>query len=106
LLTAVLLKGVLEVVVLAKNRVKVRFKAAETPGGKVVAGVLLWLVLFGSKFVVLEVINLVFGASVSLGGFFSVTALIVVLMAARGAVRKLLQTSREEAEPHREGMPP
>ena len=72
----------------------------------VVAGVLLWLVLFGSKFVVLEVINLVFGASVSLGGFFSVTALIVVLMAARGAVRRLLQTPQEAAEPRREGTPP
>ena len=93
LLTAILLKGVLEVVVAAKKRVAARFRAAETPGGKVVAGVLLWLVLFGSKFVVLEVINLGFGSSVSLGGFFSVTALIVVLMAARGAVRRLLQTT-------------
>ena len=99
LLTALLLKGVLEIVVATKKRVAARFRAAETPGGKVVAGVLLWLVLFGSKFVVLEVINLVFGASVSLGGFFSVTALIVVLMAARGAVRRLLKTNQEEAEP-------
>jgi hypothetical protein len=83
LLTAILLKGVLEIVVAAKKRVAARFRAAETAGGKVVAGVLLWLVLFGSKFVVLEVINVVFGSSVSLGGFFSVTALIVVLMAAK-----------------------
>ena len=90
LLTAVLLKVVLEVVVLAKNRVKARFKAATTPFGKVVAGFLLWLVLFGSKFLVLGAIDLVFGSSVSLGGFFSVTALILVLMAARAAVRRLL----------------
>ena len=90
LLTAVLLKGVLEVVVLAKNRAKARFKAATTPLGKVVAGFLLWLVLFGSKFVVLEAVHLVFGANVRLGGFFSVTALILVLMVARAAVRRLL----------------
>ena len=91
LLTAVLLKVVLEVVVAAKNRVKARFRAATTPWGKVVAAVLLWLVLFGSKFVVLEAVDLVFGSSVSLGGFFSVTALILVLMVARAAVRRLLQ---------------
>jgi hypothetical protein len=54
LLTAVLLKGVLEIVVAAKNRVKARFRQASTPIGKVVAAVLLWVVLFGSKFLVLE----------------------------------------------------
>ena len=41
LLTAVLLKGVLEIVVAAKNRVKARFRQASTPMGKVVAAVLL-----------------------------------------------------------------
>jgi len=97
LLTAVLLKVVLEVVVLAKNRVRARFRAATTPFGKVVAGFLLWLVLFGSKFVVLEAIDLVFGSSVSLGGFFSVTALILVLMLARVAVRRLLVVSGHAA---------
>ena len=52
LLTAVLLKGVLEVVVAAKNRVKARFRAASTLSGKVIAAVMLWVVLFGSKFLV------------------------------------------------------
>jgi hypothetical protein len=42
-----------------KNRVKIRFKEASTPGGEVVAGLMLWAVLFGSKFVVLEVVGLV-----------------------------------------------
>ena len=74
-----------------------RFTAATTPFGKVVAGFLLWLVLFGSKFVVLEAIDLVFGSSVSLGGFFSVTALILVLMLARAAVRRLLRVSGHAA---------
>lgn len=90
LLTAILLKGVLEVVVAAKNRVKARFRSAATPWGKVLAAVMLWLVLFGSKFVVLEAVRLVFGTGVSLGGFFSVTLLILVLMVARAAVRRLL----------------
>lgn len=42
LLTAVLLEGVPEIVVAAKNRVKERFREATTPVGKVVAAVLLW----------------------------------------------------------------
>ncbi|QXT62475.1 hypothetical protein [Tessaracoccus palaemonis] len=90
LLAAVLLKGVLEVVVLAKNRVKTRFKSAQTVAGKVGAGLLLWAVLFGSKFVVLELMALVFAGRVVLGGFFAVTGLILVLMAARAGVRRLL----------------
>jgi hypothetical protein len=98
LLTAVLLKGVLEIVVAAKNRVKARFRQASTPVGKLVAAVLLWVVLFGSKFLVLEVVDLVFGDRVSLGGFFSVTGPILALLVSRAAVRRLLQRPRPRAE--------
>lgn len=91
LLTAVLMKGVLEIVVLAKNRVKAWFREAATPSGKVVAAVMLWGVLFGSKFLVLELVDLVFGSRVSLGGFFSVTLLILTLLLSRAAVRRLLE---------------
>ena len=83
LLTAVLLKGVLEIVVAGKNRVKARFHG-RTPGGKAVAAVMFWAVLVGSKFLVLEVVAFVFGDRVSLGGFFSVTALILVLLLSQG----------------------
>jgi len=97
LLTAVLLKGVLEVVVAAKNWAKARFRQASTPLGKMVAAVLLWVVLFGSKFIVLEAVALVFDARVSLGGFFSVTLLILALLLSRAAVRSLLQRPHQHA---------
>ena len=97
LLTALLLKGVLEVVVVAKKRVVTRFRQASTPVGKVVAAILVWAVLFGSKFLVLESVALVFGPRVSLGGFFSVTALIVILMLSRAGVRRLLERSGSPA---------
>lgn len=97
LLTAVLLKGVLEVVVLAKKRVITRFRQADTPVAKVVAAVLVWAVVFGSKFLVLETVALVFGSQVSLGGFFSVTALIVTLLLARAGVRRLISRSAARA---------
>ncbi|WP_291523371.1 hypothetical protein [Branchiibius sp. NY16-3462-2] len=78
-------------VVALKNRVKARFKAATSPAGKVVAALGLWALLFGSKFVVLELVALVFAGHVKLGGFFAVTGLILVLMFARSAVRRLLE---------------
>lgn len=93
LLTAVVLKCVLEVVVLAKNAVRARLRAASTPAGTVVAALLLWVVLFGSKFAVLEVVALIFGDRVSLGGFLSVTFLILALLLARAGVRRLLRDS-------------
>ena len=101
LLTAVLLKAVLEVVVVAKNRVKRRFKHATTPTGKLAAAVLLWVLLVGSKFLVLEVVDLAFGDKVSLGGFLLVTLLILALLSARAAVRGLLRPPRPGGEPGR-----
>ncbi|WP_299928547.1 hypothetical protein [uncultured Nocardioides sp.] len=59
---------------------------------RLVLGVTLWVVAAGSKFVVLLLIDLVFGDAVSLGGFFSVTLLIVCLLLARSGVRSLLDT--------------
>jgi hypothetical protein len=93
LLTAVLLKGVLELVVAVKKRAKKRFHAASTAGGKAAAGAGLWAILVGSKLVVLEAVDLVFADRVSLGGFFSVTGLILVLLLSRAGVRRLLQES-------------
>lgn len=91
LLTAVLLKVVLDVVVRVKSAIVARFRAADAPLGKVVAGVGLWLVLVGSKFVVLELVALVFGDRVRLGGFVPVTGLVLTLMVARLAMRRLLR---------------
>jgi hypothetical protein len=90
LLTAVLLKCVLELVLVVKNRAKARFHRAATTAGRVASAVLLWLVLVGSKFLVLEAVDIVFGSRVGLGGFVSVTLLIVVLLVSRAGVRRLL----------------
>ena len=90
LLTAVLLKLALEVVILLKGRILGRLRAAGTRRGKVAAGLALWAVAAGSKLVVLELVDLVFGDAVRLGGFISVSLLVLALLASRGAVRRLL----------------
>ena len=92
LLTALLLKVVLELVVLLKNRIKRLVKASNSVVGKALAGLLLWGLLIGSKFVVLEMVALIFGGQVRLGGFWAVTGLILALLFARAGVRRLLDT--------------
>jgi hypothetical protein len=90
LLTAALLKIALELVILLKSEILTRFRAADTRRAKLSAATSLWVVAAGSKLVVLEMVNLVFGNAVSLGGFIQVTLLVVALLVSRGAVRRLL----------------
>jgi hypothetical protein len=90
LLTAVLLKIALEVVMVLKTKVISRLRAATTRRGKVTAALALWAVAAGSKLVVLELVDLIFGDAVSLGGFIPVTLLVVALLVSRAAVRRLL----------------
>ena len=81
-------------VILVKNEILVRLRAATSRRTKFVAALSLWVVAAGSKLVVLELVNLVFGDAVSLGGFISVTMLVVALLASRAAVRRRSTTPR------------
>jgi hypothetical protein len=90
LLTAVLLKVILEVVLWVKKKTVARIRSAATWPVRAINVIVLLLVMPGSKFLVLELVAVVFGDSVKLGGFFQVTALIIVLMLARGGVRRLV----------------
>ena len=90
LLTAALLKIALELVILLKSQIVTRLRAAITRRAKLTAAGLLWVVAAGSKLVVLELVDIVFGDAVSLGGFISVTLLIVALLVSRAAVRRLV----------------
>jgi len=51
---------------------------------------MLWAILFGSKFLVLELLAFFFADQMQLGGFFMVTGLVIVLLLARAGVRRLL----------------
>lgn len=90
LLTAVLLKITLEVVIILKGAVLARLRGARTRLAKTVSALMLWIVAAGSKFVVLWLIEIAFGGSVSLGGFVPVTLLVIALLMSRAAVRRLL----------------
>jgi hypothetical protein len=102
LLTAILLKVVLEVVLAVKKRVVARIRTAGSTAARIAAIATLLLILPGSKLLVLWAVDVVFGDAVSLGGFFAVTGLIVVLMLARGGVRRVLAPD----DPERAGVAP
>lgn len=91
LLTALLLKIALEVVLLLKSHIIAGLRAASTRRAKAAIGTALWVVAAGSKFVVLNLIDLIFGDAVSLGGFLAVTLLIIALLISRAGVRRLLK---------------
>lgn len=94
ILTAILLKFSLEVVLTFKSAILSRFKGAQVARQKALWVLLLWVLAAGSKILVLELVALVFGDRVSLGGFLPVTALVICLMLARAGVRWLLFDKR------------
>ena len=81
LLAAVVLQVLLKVTIVVEHRVAAFFNAR--PGGfnKFMRFFCAWLVLFGSKFVILEALVLAFGDRLRFGGpFHGIVALIVVVV--------------------------
>jgi len=96
LFAAVLLQVLLKLTILLEHRVAAFFNAR--PGGfnKFMRYFTAWLILFGSKFVILEALILAFGDRLGFGGpFHGVVVLIVVvvaMLAAEAAVVKLYRS--------------
>ena len=82
--TTVVLKILLEVILKFEHKVSNVFKSY-----KVLRIFLVWLVLFGSKFLILEVVDIVFGDHVELGKFLDVILLVIVLMVAREVFQRI-----------------
>lgn len=82
LLAAVLLQALLKLTIVLEHRLAAFFNAR--PGGfnKFMRFFTAWLVLFGSKFVILEALSFAFGDGLRFGGpFHGIVALIVVVVA-------------------------
>jgi hypothetical protein len=90
ILTAVLLKVSLEVVLGVKTVILRQFKDASVARHKALWAVALWAVAAGGKVLVLELVALIFGDAVSLGGLIPVTLLVISLMLARATIRWML----------------
>ncbi len=74
ILTAVLLKLMVDAVKGLEQRVSAYFAAKPGAISKVLRVVAVWLILFLSKFVILEAVNIVLGDHVELGSFLEIAA--------------------------------
>ena len=79
-LTAVLLTAMLSVLARFEHRIHHFF--FEKHSWRFAGVVTIWIVLFGGKFVMLEIVNLVFGDHVELGHLLEVILIVVTMMIA------------------------
>jgi hypothetical protein len=97
--TAVLLKVLLDVLVGFEHRVRAWFAAREGTFYRIAGPVTVFAILFGSKFLILEIVDIVFGDHVELGHFIDVVLLIITMIVARrliGVIYQRLGVSEEE----------
>ncbi len=82
MLAAILLQVLLKVTLKIEHRIGAYFKAKPGKGAVFMRYFSAWLVLFGSKFVILEAVDLAFGDKVSFNGMYHgiVTFIIVVVV--------------------------
>ena len=95
LVAAIILQVLLKLTIVLEHRLAAYFNAR--PGGfaKFMRFFSAWLVLFGSKFVILEALSLAFGDGLRFGGPFNgIVALIVVVVAMLAAEAALVKVYR------------
>ncbi|MCP4358446.1 MAG: hypothetical protein GY796_10560 [Chloroflexi bacterium] len=95
ILTAVLLKALLDVVIHLEHRVGDFFDKKGGQFFKFVGIVAKFLILFTSKFIILEVVDIVFGDHVELGHFIDVLVLIIAMIVAKALMVKVYKNLGE-----------
>ena len=89
ILTAVLLKLMVDAVKGLEQRVSAYLSAKEGAAWKPIRFFAVWLILFLSKFVILEVVNVVFGSHVELGAFVEILAIVLTMLVANAALQSV-----------------
>jgi hypothetical protein len=89
LLTAILLQSLLKTTLAIEHRIADYFRPREGRGAVVGRVLATWIVLFGSKFVILEVVDIVLGDRVDLGGVGPFILLVVVMLATEAIVERI-----------------
>lgn len=83
ILTAVLLTALLDVLVVVEHGVQGYFEKKEAAIFRVIGILAIFVILFTSKLIILEIVNFVFGDHVQLGHFIDVLLLILAMMGTR-----------------------
>jgi hypothetical protein len=85
--TAILLKLMLDALLGVEQRVSSYFAARQGAVFRVLRALSVFSILFFSKFVILEVVNFVFGDHVELGHFIEIAAIVVSMIVASKVLR-------------------
>ena len=80
---AVLMKALLDVILRIEHRAGEFFAAREGAAFRVLAVASTLVILFLSKFVILEAVDIVFGDDVDLGGLVEIVLIVIALMVSR-----------------------
>ena len=89
ILTALMLKALLDIILGLEHRVAHFFAARPGNLAKFLRIMSTWLILFSSKFLILELEDLVFGDHVELGTFVHVLGLVIALMVSRQIIQRI-----------------
>jgi hypothetical protein len=91
ILTALLLKLMVDAVKGLEQEVSAYLAAKPGTTWKLLRYAAVWLILFLSKFVILEAVNFVFGDHVELGSFIEIFSIIVAMLAANALLYSAFQ---------------
>ena len=91
ILTAIVLKALLAIIVRFEHRVAAFFRAKEGRVYRVLGIVSTIAVLFFSKFIILEIIDIIFREHVEIKGFIPMVALIITLLIGEQVVHRVYE---------------
>ena len=92
LFTAALLQVLLKVTLAIEHRIAHYFQSRPGTRAVILRALATWAVLFGSKFVILEAVDIVFGDDVDLGGLVPFIILAIALLAAETILTRIYDT--------------
>ena len=90
LLASIVLQILLKVTIAAEHRVLARFKGKTGAAWKTTKFFVAWLILFGSKFVILEVLALIFAKDLHFTGMFHGLIWLIVVVVTMVIVEELV----------------
>ena len=90
--TAVLLTALLWLITRIEGRVHhFFFDEHEGTGSRILGVAAIWAILFGSKFLILEVVDWVFGDHVELGKLIEVILIVIAMLVANGVMQSIFR---------------
>lgn len=102
LLAAVLMQVLLKLTIAGEHKLANYFKAKEGTAPKVMRGITTYIILVGSKFVILEIINIVFGDKVKFtgpwNGVVAFIVLVIAILAAEFVIGKTYRALKQRTE--------